>query len=283
MSRILQGMLALVVLGGAIFIVIQSGQSPDANGDNPDKEPQSSYTMKESADIAREWMRTQSPTYTFDGSELTLTEQTAMDTAGCESCYQFTFTFISNHGGFGDRSGEPVTQVITPHITTVTVESGEVTQAVTDNEYNELTNTVRQGGQGVDRLQPQLVELYYYNKAEDEADSQIDCNVDSVKPIERVIPAKEPIRETIELLVQGDVRPAEREQGFETEFPHEEFSLQNMELNDGTLTLTFPEVPGFTSGGSCRTGLLRAQIEKTAQQFPEVDSVVIQPETLFQP
>ncbi|MFO7838376.1 MAG: hypothetical protein R6X08_02605 [Desulfosalsimonadaceae bacterium] len=55
------------------------------------------------------------------------------------------------------------------------------------------------------------------------------------------------------------------------------------DADTGRLTPRFPRVPGFTSGGSCRTGLLQAQIQKTAGQFAGVRRVQIRPETLFQP
>jgi len=47
--------------------------------------------------------------------------------------------------------------------------------------------------------------------------------------------------------------------------------------------LKFTEVPGFTSGGSCRVGLLMEEILKTVKQFPQVKSIVLEPESLFEP
>jgi spore germination protein GerM len=77
--------------------------------------------------------------------------------------------------------------------------------------------------------------------------------------------------------------PAERAAGYSTEFPNRDFKLESVDLVDGIATLRFTEVSGFTDGGSCRVGLLWAQIEKTATQFPDVRQVLFTPETLFQP
>jgi hypothetical protein len=49
------------------------------------------------------------------------------------------------------------------------------------------------------------------------------------------------------------------------------------------LTLEFNDPENKTSGGSCRSGILWAQIKKTAEQFDDVEEVRFQPEELFQP
>jgi len=128
-----------------------------------------------------------------------------------------------------------------------------------------------------------LIKLYYYNqdKAEEIGDL---CSSDAVITVERKIPASpNPIRDTIRLLIKGELTAKEKEQGFSTEFPNSEFKLSGSKLENGVLSLEFTEVPGFTNGGSCRIGILKAQIEKTAKQFPIVKEVVIKPEYLFQP
>jgi len=131
-------------------------------------------------------------------------------------------------------------------------------------------------------ISKRTVELYYY-KASD--DKEVSCDSDFVLPIKRsVIDSEDIIKNTIELLIQGNLAQSERNDGFETEFPNVDFKLLNAELSEkGTLTLTFTEVPGFTTGGSCRTGLLAAEIIKTAKQFDQVRKVVLEPESLFEP
>ncbi len=83
--------------------------------------------------IARTWIRN-APTYRYDGQGLEL-ESKREDGAATV----FTYNFTSTHGGYGNRSGQMVTQVLTPHTIEVTVEDGEVTEAIVDEEWNELT------------------------------------------------------------------------------------------------------------------------------------------------
>jgi spore germination protein GerM len=134
-------------------------------------------------------------------------------------------------------------------------------------------------------LEDRQVKLFYYNKEKDrEIAEHLPCSEDAVLPVERTIPRTEtPLKDTIELLLEGNVTDKEDDEGFETEFPGEGFELEDIELENGTAVLTFSDPENFTIGGSCRTGLLYQQIKKTALQFEQIDEVIIRPETLFQP
>lgn len=130
------------------------------------------------------------------------------------------------------------------------------------------------------------VSLYYYNVAADMAiDESVPCSPDAVLPVERNITVSDtPIMDTLSLLLLGELSQEERDEGFETEFPNPDFQLVSADLDEnGVLVLDFTEAPGFTTGGSCRVGLLDAQIRKTAEQFPEVLEVRYTSEELFQP
>lgn len=137
------------------------------------------------------------------------------------------------------------------------------------------------------QLNPQKlkINLYYYNKTKDqELDPSIGCSKDAVLPLEREIErTKTPIQGAIDLLLQGDIAAEEKQAGFSTEFPLEGFSLKGANLKNGFLILEFEDKENKTTGGSCRVGLLWAQIEKTAKQFTGVNSVSFQPDVLFQP
>ncbi len=127
------------------------------------------------------------------------------------------------------------------------------------------------------------VKLYYYNKtkAEEIGDA---CNPDAVLPLEREIPTtKTPIQDTVKLLIKGQLTEQEKTAGFYTEFPLSGVELLGANLKDGVLTLQFADPSNRTGGGSCRVRLLWAQIQKTAQQFPDVQTVRFEPEELFQP
>ena len=133
---------------------------------------------------------------------------------------------------------------------------------------------------------PRTVELYYFNEVEDSTlPVEQQLNTSSIQPIQRTIRSSENIiADTIKVLIQGNLTEGEQDEGFVTEFPNTSFELLDTKLDDmGTLTLTFNEVPWFTSGWSARMLILSKSIEKTALQFPEVNRVIFEPETLFQP
>lgn len=129
------------------------------------------------------------------------------------------------------------------------------------------------------------VNLYYYNELLDRVmNGEVLCDTEAVIPVGRTIPSSQsPINDVIRLLIRGELTKAEEDLGFRTEFPGRELQFLGARLEDGVLHLKFSDPSGFTSGGSCRVNLLRAQIEKTALQFEMVESVVLEPEDIFQP
>lgn len=167
---------------------------------------------------------------------------------------------------------------------------GEKIDALTA-QIQDLTNTIAdQPQEPVSNLptatSPKDIQLYYFNQIEDSklpVEQQV--NTSSILPVQRTIKSsKNLIADTIKVLIQGNLNPQEIEQWFITEFPNAQFKLLDTKLDTmGTLTLTFNEVPGFTTGWSARMLILGKSIEKTALQFPEVKRVVFEPETLFQP
>jgi len=129
------------------------------------------------------------------------------------------------------------------------------------------------------------VSLYYYNELLDRAlNNDVSCDAAAVIPVERtIVYTQSPINDVIRLLIRGELTKAEKDKGFKTEFPGRELLFQGARLDNGVLYLKFSDPSGFTTGGSCRVSLLKAQIEKTAMQFETVKRVVFEPETLFQP
>lgn len=93
----------------------------------------------ESLQVAGSWVQQNAPTYLFDGSGLTLKKGITLT---CPACFSFAFTFESSHGGYGDRTGQIVAQVITNHEIVVQVEQGEVVYAVTDGRFDEMSGTM---------------------------------------------------------------------------------------------------------------------------------------------
>lgn len=135
------------------------------------------------------------------------------------------------------------------------------------------------------KLKPTTVQLYYYdqNKDLDEA-RNIKCSKDGLVEVKREISQSDNlIEDTIDLLISGDLKPDEVEDGITTEFPLDGFFLANSYLENGVLTLEFIDSQNQTVGGACRVGILWAQIEETARQFEEVEEVRFIPEEIFQP
>jgi len=129
------------------------------------------------------------------------------------------------------------------------------------------------------------IQLYYYNQKRDqEIADYISCGPEAILPVSREIALTQtPIQDTINLLLEGNLTPEEKEAGFSPMFPLEGVKLVGANLKNGTLTLEFDDPLSRTGGGSCRVRILWNQIRKTAQQFSEVQDVRFLPEELFQP
>ena len=91
-------------------------------------------TLEQSQRIAEDYVRN-SPTFAFDGMEETLVLVETL-TLKCPYCWQFVFQFESRHAGYGDRTGQMLAQVITAHTARITVQEGEVVQAIMDDKWD---------------------------------------------------------------------------------------------------------------------------------------------------
>ena len=116
-----------------------SESESDDEDDIEDEEPEEkseddAVTEETSREIAQEFVK-ESPTFEYDGVEdtLTLVETVALET---DASWNFVYTFDSLHAGYGDRSGEIVAEVITPHEAVITVEGGEIVSAVMDEAWD---------------------------------------------------------------------------------------------------------------------------------------------------
>jgi hypothetical protein len=79
-------------------------------------------------------------TYKFDGMPETLKikEITPLE---CPDCWLVTVYFESRAAGYGDRTGQMLAQVITPHMARIKIEKGEITYAVMDNRWDMINQT----------------------------------------------------------------------------------------------------------------------------------------------
>lgn len=128
------------------------------------------------------------------------------------------------------------------------------------------------------------INLYFYNLNKDEGPNGTMCSEKGLVEVKRSVSRDEAnIEGAIKLLLKGGIMAEEMVDGTTTEFPLQNVELQNVEVRDSVVYLTFSDPLYKTSGGSCRVSILRAQIEATAKQFGDVGEVRFIPEELFQP
>jgi hypothetical protein len=106
----------------------------------------SEFTEEEAKELVEQFVKT-SPTFVFDGIEDSLEitkiaaftrKETSEDSSdsGKIKGWEFVFEFESRHAGYGDRTGEMLAQVITPHTAVITVEQDEITSAIVDSKWD---------------------------------------------------------------------------------------------------------------------------------------------------
>lgn len=128
------------------------------------------------------------------------------------------------------------------------------------------------------------VKLFFYNPKIDQGVGGVQCTSKGLVGVSRTMPKTDtPLKDSIRLLLRGDLTDEEKSYGLTTEFPLPGVSLVSANIRDGVATLEFLDPQYKTGGGSCRVAILWAQIKATAQQFPSVKEVRFVPEELFQP
>ncbi|AFD00282.1 hypothetical protein Mtc_1530 [Methanocella conradii HZ254] len=79
---------------------------------------------------------TNEATYKFDGMKDTL----KLDITGTfPGGFEVTGCFISAHGGYGDRTGQFVTEALTPHTCIIIISNGKVESATMDGSYDMIS------------------------------------------------------------------------------------------------------------------------------------------------
>ena len=78
-----------------------------------------------------------SPTFKFDGIQgsIKLTDTISLETPGG---WTFIYEFESAHAGYGNREGQILAQMITPHTAYITVQQGNIAIAQVDNAWDML-------------------------------------------------------------------------------------------------------------------------------------------------
>ncbi len=243
----------IVLIGGLLLIKMEKEPAVI----QPDK-------MDEASQVAEEWVRNSSPTYTFDGTDLNLVSEKELVSGGR---YQFIFSFVSSAAGYGDRSGQMAAQVITPHTIKIVVENDKVVSAVTDQVFDEIEGEMVDEDITEDELalETLAIEVYFV---------QVVDGQEKVVPVEREIPyTVATARAAIEELLKGPL-PEEKEAGLTTAI-NENTQLQSIEIEDGVAQVDFNQRLDEGVAGSARVTMIKGQIEKTLLQFETVDEVII--------
>ena len=79
-----------------------------------------------------------SPTFEFDGDINSLKTEYVGSTKSIPPQHIFKATFESSHEGYGNRHGQSVKQMITPHTMSILVSEGSIVSAITDETWDEL-------------------------------------------------------------------------------------------------------------------------------------------------
>lgn len=96
-------------------------------------------TEDERKEIASEWIMN-APTYSFDGSDLEFVNYQVSDENPREA--MLNYTFISNHGGYGNRSDQMIIQVITEHNIEIVLYNRNVNSAIIDGVWDEMNQVM---------------------------------------------------------------------------------------------------------------------------------------------
>ncbi len=136
-------MVATVVTDHVITITVEDGSVVEAVIDDEWDELRQTpvihddTTPAEAEELAMEFVMS-SPTFSFDGVPGSIE---VVDIVAAESYpvqYFITVAFECSHAGYGDRTGQVLAQVITPHVMRVTVSDGRVLSAVIDGVWDEV-------------------------------------------------------------------------------------------------------------------------------------------------
>jgi hypothetical protein len=126
-----------------IYLIVEEGVVIHATIDGEWDEMSQKYIESGDSDaevaieIALEFLRN-GATFKFDGIESTIKVEETRILESYPVQYIVIISFDSAHAGYGDRTGQVLAQVVTPHSAWIKVVNGEVVSAALDNTWDEL-------------------------------------------------------------------------------------------------------------------------------------------------
>jgi len=203
--------------------------------------------------LAEDWIVNNSSTYIFDGSNLTfLTINEG----------KFYFSFESSHGGYGNRSEEMVTQVITTHIIEIAVENNKVVSAITDGRYDEINKESI-----VPVFEDETLSIFFLNIASEQEE------LTKVERTVSVVSGESFPQLAIKELLKGP--SAEESENGIFSMINPGTILYSLTLKDGVATVDFNQKLQENTAGSATVMAIRNQIEETLLQFEYIEEVII--------
>jgi hypothetical protein len=129
-----------LVLVGVLMVAIPASmlalpQMLASDGDSVD--PYSKEARQRAAEIAKDFLM-KAPTFGYDGISPTVRVDSVDVLESLPLQYAVRIVFDSRHSGYGDRTGQVVLQVITPHTTIIRVVEEEVVSAILDGVWDEM-------------------------------------------------------------------------------------------------------------------------------------------------
>lgn len=186
---------------------------------------------------------------------------------------------------FGNKEA-PKTGDVTPTPTATVAVTETVTPSATDPATPTATVTETVAPTVVEKM---TLKFYVFDSKKDP--DVMDCGAPTF--VNRELPKSvTTLADSVNyLLTTFKLTDNEKAAGLRNEFENPDylakrdaFKLKSATVNNLVASLTFEDPQAFSSGGSCRSSILLAQIVQTAKQFPTITSVKILPEnTLFQP
>ena len=126
----------LATVMASLMIIIAGCMCTGPDDDTPSPDGMKQVSKQESLEIMEAFIRN-SPTFAFDGISESLSLKETL-TARCPSCWVFIFEFQCRNAGYGNRSGQEIATVITPHTATIAIQQGEITSAELDGAWDML-------------------------------------------------------------------------------------------------------------------------------------------------
>jgi hypothetical protein len=125
------------------------------------------------------------------------------------------------------------------------------------------------------------VSLYYHNLTEDQKMYEwISFNEEFFLPVLRTLPVSETlITDTFTLLFAADLTEAEKATWLSAWlFDTYDFTIQNISFTGGILSIIFVDDAFLMSLASAEQGILTTSLVKTAEQFPEIQQIILHEE-----